>query len=100
MEGGAFTRELRPEKDLTEEECLRRAEDLPPHPQSKKGLEAGQSMSPVPSLAFQLEKYVMTRVLQGCYSVFDNPETALVLLGATKGKKLMSLLPLNSFILR
>ena len=29
----------------------------------------------------------MTQVPQGCYSVFDNPGTASVLLGATEGKK-------------
>lgn len=33
-------------------------------------------------LAFQLGEYVMTQVPQGCCSVFDNPGTALVPLGA------------------
>lgn len=42
----------------------------------------------------------MTQVPQGCYSVFDNPGTASVLLGATEGKKThMSVLPLHVFIL-
>lgn len=51
-------------------------------------------------LAFQLGEYVMTQVPQGCCSVFDNPGTALVPLGAAERRKFMSLLPLNPFILR
>lgn len=42
----------------------------------------------------------MTRVSQGCCSVFYNLGTALVLLDAAEGIKFMSLLCLNPYILR
>ena len=87
MEGGALRRELRPEKDL-EERYLRQPSDPPMVPKDSKSLGmAGQSAPPFPSLAFQMGESVMTQVPQSCYSVFDNPGTASVLLGATEGKK-------------